>query len=221
MALGMVAGVGGSYLAAKAYRKAKAKCPPFSKRVYRSSDELVEAFGEFWRAPGVLRSIRDNSRIDLALAEKIMLAVTGVNGGRHCSYVHARHAMRVGISREEVEALLRGEFEYATVDQAPALFFAQHYAERRGHPDPDLVQRLVDTWGESGARDLVAYIRLVTMGNLVGNTVDALASRVLGQPSPDTTLRDELSVLAVFVFGVLPVMPLLMLCAALAPLPSE
>ena len=221
MVLGMIAGVGGYYLAAKAYRKAKAECPPFTKRVYTNSDELVEAFGEFWRAPGVLRSIRDNARIDRALAEKIMLAVSGVSGCRYCTYAHTRYAMRAGISREEVEALLRGEFEYATVDQAPALFFAQHYAERRGHPDPDLVQRLVDTWGESGARDLVAYIRLVTMGNLVGNTVDALASRVLGHPSPDTTVRDELSVLAVFVFGVLPVMPLLMLCAALAPIPAE
>ena len=206
--VGLVAGLAGSYLAYQSYRKAKATCPAFRKRVYTDPRELVEDFGEFWHHPEHLRALRASEHIDHPFAEKMMLAVASVTGSRSSSYAHARYAMRQGLSQEEVETLLRGDVEQATAKEAPALFFAQHHAERRDQPDPEMVQRLVDAYGSQGARDVVTYVRLITLGSLVGNTFDALVSRILGQPSPDSTVAGELSLLAVFLFGILPLAPL-------------
>jgi len=119
--------------------------------------------------------------------------------------------------REEVEALLRGDVTQVTPQEVPALSFAQHYAERRDQPDAEAVGHLVDAYGSQGARDIVTYVRLITLGNLVGNTFDALVSRLLGQPSPDSTLEGELSTTAVFLFGIVPLVPLVVLRSGQAP----
>lgn len=214
--LGLVAGAAAAWWLARAYQAAREKCPPFRRRVYADSQRVIDAFGQFWRNPDDLKALRNNERLDRRFAAKIMLAVTAVNGCRYCSYAHTRHAIHEGLSQEEVSSLLRGDMEHATLDQAPALFFAQHYAEQCGQPEADMIQRLMDTYGAQTAHDMITYIRLITLGNLVGNTFDALVSRVLGNPSPDTTLRSELSVLAVFGFGIVPLMPLLALRAAWA-----
>ena len=215
--VGLAVGLAGSYLAYKAYRRAKATCPPFRKRVYSVPKELVGDFSELWRHPEYLRALRASEHLDHPLAEKIMLAVTSVNGSRSSTYAHARYAMRQGLSQSEVEALLRGDVKQVTPQEAPALFFAQDYAERRDQPDADAIRRLVDTYGPQGARDIVTYVRLVTLANLVGNTFDALISRVLGQPSPDSSLGGELSLLAIFLFGIVPLVPLVVLRSGQVP----
>lgn len=215
--VGIVLGLAGSYMAYKAYREAKETCPPFRKRVYSDASELVEAFAEFWHHPEHLRALRASRQIDHPLAEKLMLAVTSVNGSRSSSHAHARYAVRQGLSQQEVEALLRGDVEQVTPQEAPAVSFAQHYAERRDQPDREAVGRLVDAYGSQGARDIVTFVRLITLGNLVGNTFDALISRLLGQPSPDSTLGGELSTAAVFLFGIVPLVPLVVLRSGRAP----
>jgi AhpD family alkylhydroperoxidase len=212
---GVAAGAAGAYVAAQAYRKARATCPPFRRRIYASSRELIDDFRFFWDDPSVLADMRANARITPAFGEKLMLAVTGVNGCRYCSRLHARTAEYLGVSTSEATSLLRGEIASGTVEEAPALFFAQHYAEHEGQPDPELLQRLVQTYDERTARDILNYLRLFTMSNLVGNTLDALVSRLLGKPSAESTLRDELAVVLTAVFGIGPLVPVLVLRASL------
>ena len=108
----------------------------------------------------------------------------------------ARYAAQQGLSDTEISSLLRGEISYATADEAPALVVAQHYAEEQGHPEEDMVRRLEATYGSEMAQDLLVYMRLVMVTNLVGNTIDALWSRILGCPSPESDLRSELAVVA-------------------------
>jgi len=204
-------GLAGSCLAYRVYRKARTTCPPFRKQVYSGPMKMVADFGEFWRHPERLRSLRGANGLRHPLAEKIMLAVTSVNGSRSSSYAHARFAMRRGLSQAEVEALLSGDVQHVAPQDAPAVLFARRYAEHRGQPDPHLVQNLVDTYGDPGARDIASYVCLVNLANLVGNTFDALISRILGQPSPDSSLRAELSLLVVFMFGIVPLVPLVVL----------
>ena len=206
--VGLVAGAAAYYLAFKAHRKATLTCPPFRKRVYSHPRELVDAFGEFWRHPDYLRALRASEQIDHPLAKKMMLAVTSVNDSRSSSYAHTRYALDQELSEEEVEVLLGGDVGHATVQEAPALLFAQYHAEHRGQPNAEVMRRLVEAYGSQGARELVSLVRLITMGTLVGNTFDALISRLLGRPSPDSTLGGELSVLGVFLFGIVPLAPL-------------
>ena len=212
--LGVAAGVTGVRILAKSYRKAKQDCPPFRKRIYHDSSELIGDFGAFWRHPQRIASARRNPEISPIFAEKIMLAVTGANGCRYCRYAHLRSAQRLGLTQQQIHSLLKGEIEHATVDEAPALFFAQHYAERRGEPEKDILQRLIDAYGPRTAEDIISYIRVISLGNLLGNTFDAFVSRVLGRSAPESSLGGELSVLAVAALGVLPLFPVLMLRAS-------
>lgn len=212
---GIAAGAAGAYLAAQAYREAKAKCPPFRRTTYRSSAELIEDFRFFWDHPTVLAEMRANTRITPAFGEKLMLAVSGVRGCRFCAGLHGHTAEALGVSKAEANALLRGEITGGTVEEAPAVFFAQHYAENDGEPQADMVRTLVQSYDERTAQDVINYLRLFDMANLLGNTLDALYSRFLGKPSSESTLKDELAIVGLAAFGIGPLLPVLVARAKL------
>jgi AhpD family alkylhydroperoxidase len=172
----------------------------FAKRIYTPRSLLADLRGILAHSQDILSAMR-SQRVDHAFVEKVMLAVTAVNGCRYCSYGHARAALASGVSQEEVDLLLSGEVGHVGPEEAPALFFAQHYAESNGHPDPEMVQRLVETYGPEKARDIQAYIRMITMGNLTGNTFDALLSRLRGRPARDSSLGSEMATLALLGIG--------------------
>jgi AhpD family alkylhydroperoxidase len=172
----------------------------FAKRIYTPRSLLADLRGILAHSQDILSAMH-SQRVDHAFVEKVMLAVTAVNGCRYCSYGHARAALASGVSQEEVDLLLSGEVGHVGPEEAPALFFAQHYAESNGHPDPEMVQRLVETYGPEKARDIQAYIRMITMGNLTGNTFDALLSRLRGRPARDSSLGSEMATLALLGIG--------------------
>ena len=67
---------------------------------------------------------RKRVKLDKDFFERIMLAVTQVNGCPYCSYFHAQMALRSGMSNEEIKKLLQGEFVDAPEEQLVALMFA-------------------------------------------------------------------------------------------------
>jgi AhpD family alkylhydroperoxidase len=129
-------------------------------------------------------------------SERIMLAVTEVNGCRYCSYFHTQVALKAGLDAQEINDTLAGDFGNAPAEELPALLFAQHYAEQAGQPDPETVEKLMAVYGNTHARAIIANIRAIMLGNVWGNTFDALRFRLKGQPSGQTSLGGEL--LAVF-----------------------
>lgn len=203
---GLVVGVAGAYLIVRSYQRAKAHCPPFRKRIYTRSQQLLEDFRALWDHPEDLWALR--SHFDPVLASKLMLVVTGAQGGSSSARV-CEYALKQGLSQQAVSSLSRGELIHATVEEAPMLVFAQHYAERRGMPDPEMLERFVESYSPQTVRDVITYLRLATFVNMAGGTLDALISRLLGQPCQETTLSDELCTLGVLVFGILPLIPAL------------
>ena len=166
----------------------------FNKRIY--------TFSQFRRdtAEAILHidEIRDahrSGRISKAFAERIMLAVTAVNGCRYCSYGHTRAALAAGVPEEDIRDLADGELHRLPADEIVGLTYAQHYAETGGEPDEFAWRRLVEVYGDDRARDISAYIRMITIGNLFGNTFDAFLSRLKFNPAPDSSLLQELAVL--------------------------
>lgn len=145
---------------------------------------------------GDIQAAARGGRINKPFAEKIMLAVTRVNGCRWCNYGHTQAALAVGVSPEEIQQLMAQELGAFPEEEAVALAFAQHFAESKDNPDPEAWQRVVDTYGPEAAQDILAYIRMITLGNLYGNTFDALLARLQGRPSPESRLLDELVVVA-------------------------
>ncbi|MCC6612501.1 MAG: carboxymuconolactone decarboxylase family protein [Anaerolineae bacterium] len=141
------------------------------------------------------RSASRPQRISKAFAERIMLAVTQVNGCRYCDFGHARMALHVGVTQAEIDALRQGDLKALPQEEAVAILFAQYYAESQGKPDRSAYQQLVETYGADRAHDIMAHIRMITIGNLYGNTFDALLSRLRGRPAPGSSLLQELGVL--------------------------
>jgi AhpD family alkylhydroperoxidase len=126
-------------------------------------------------------SARLHKGISHAFAEKLRLATTSVNGCVYCSYGHSMLAMKAGITREEIDLLLKGELG-CEIDsfEAPGLLFAQHYAETGSHPDTGMLLKLKDAYGEILSKDILTFVREIQFGNLSGNTFDAFLSRLRG-----------------------------------------
>ena len=136
-------------------------------------------------APQIRKTMRT---LDQAFVEKIMTVVTAVNGCVYCAWFHARQAVASGISAEEVQNMLNLQFQAdAAEDEIPALLYAQHYTETDRRPDPEMLQKLVDTYGEEKAQQIQLLIRMITFGNLSGNTFDAFLSRLKGVKAPDSS----------------------------------
>jgi AhpD family alkylhydroperoxidase len=179
--------------ASVASRSVAGRPASFQKRVYTVAafrQDIADALAHMDEFRAAYRS----GRVSRAFAERIMLAVTQVNGCRYCHYGHTRAALRAGVPPEDIRHLVEGELGRLPSEEVVALTFAQHYAETAGNPDPEAWQRLVDTYGPDTARDIVAFIRMITIGNLAGNTLDALLSRLQGRPAAGSSLGQELGV---------------------------
>ena len=83
-----------------------------------------------------------------------------------------------GVSQEEIEELCRGTFDQSPEEELPALFYAQHWAESSGKVDPEIREKLISIYGQQRAEAIEMAIRLIQMGNLLGNTFDYLMYRV-------------------------------------------
>ena len=118
----------------------------FKRRIYSVNafyHLLADAMAHF----GDIRRAHSSKRVSKAFSERIMLAVTEVNGCRYCSYYHTSVALKAGMSEDEIQGMLGGDLSNAPADESVALLFAQHYAETEGHPEEEAYQRLLETYG--------------------------------------------------------------------------
>ncbi|MHA1560556.1 MAG: carboxymuconolactone decarboxylase family protein [Promethearchaeota archaeon] len=121
-----------------------------------------------------------SKRISSDFSERIMLAVTAVNGCRYCEWGHTKMAIESGCTDEEIKYILNLDFQGLKKDEITALAFAQHFAESKENPSKKAINNLVKEYGTQKAEDIINYCRMITMGNLLGNTVDAFDSRMKG-----------------------------------------
>lgn len=107
-----------------------------------------------------------------------MMVVTAVNECRYCAFYHARESERVGLDPSEIRALLAGDLANTPEEELPALLYAQHYAEQNGRPDLVTRQSLRATYGLARAEAIETVLRLIRMGNLLGNSTDWLLYQI-------------------------------------------
>ena len=150
----------------------------FRRRIYRSLAEVRADFSYIsQRRTLVRRAMRE--LISPAFRERLMMMVTEVNGCRYCSYYHAREALKSGVSSAELRDLLAGSIPAETPpDEYLALVYAQHWAETDAKPDPEAVQKLIETYGEEKTAAIDILLRMIRVGNLLGNTADYLLYRL-------------------------------------------
>jgi AhpD family alkylhydroperoxidase len=131
-------------------------------------------------------------RIDRKFAERLMLAVTEVNGCEACSYAHTLVALRKGFRREEIEAFLGASTAYVLPEEARGILFAQHYADSGGRPDREAYRALENAYGTEKSQGIVATVQLMQAANMIGLPLSALLSRLRGRPYPNSSLAYEL-----------------------------
>ena len=176
----------------------------YQKRIF-TIQSFWKAANEAFQAIFTLQGQQSKNKINRQFSERIMLAVTQVNGCRYCSYGHTQAALKSGLDSTEIRALLSGDLSSAPAEELIALLFAQHYAESAGRPDSEAWENLVSTYGQDKAFTILANIRMITIGNLLGNTFDAFLFRITGRPTPpDSNIFQELGVL-IGTFFILPV----------------
>lgn len=163
----------------------------FKKRSYNFRTFFRDIF-RMIKQSSLIKEIRKSGRINPQFEKRIMLAVTAVNGCRYCEWGHTKSALNLGCSEEEIEQIMIHDFGSCDPDEIVALAYAQHYAETEGNPTPETRERLVDFYGEEKARDIQLIIEMITMGNLLGNTLDAFESRLKGLPPEKGSFLFEL-----------------------------
>ena len=144
----------------------------FQRRYYRSLREVGRDVAWPLRHRQKLRAAMSGELVSTAFRERLMLAVTAVNDCRYCSYFHAKEALRANLPESEIRLMLEGDLHQAPADELPALFYAQHWAESDGRPDPIARQTLIETYGDEKAEAIEVVLRMIRTGNLGGNTVD-------------------------------------------------
>ncbi len=174
----------------------------YYKKIY-SHCEFYNALVLAIRSAKHLRLNRKQKLVSAHFKERIMLAVTEVNGCEACSFAHTKFALEEGMSAAEIEAILSGDTGAVPQHEMVGIFFAQHYADNRGKSSKKSWQRLVDEYGEDIALVLLAFIRIMSVGNIYGIAYSAISDRIKGKPSGKTTLLYELSMM----FSILPYAP--------------
>ena len=163
----------------------------FQKRFYTPRTFLRDLRDVLAHIPAFRDTVR-RGQVSRAFAEKVMMAVTQVNGCRYCAYFHSQMALREGVPPDEIERLLAWELGGFAEEEAVALAFAQHWAETGGQPDPEAEQRFRDYYGAEVSADIVNWMRMINVGNLAGNAVDAFLCRLRGAPAEGSSFMGEL-----------------------------
>lgn len=149
------------------------------QKKYRQAD-LMQTYAIYWHAlrsiPAMKRYEADGT-ISTQFVERLMLAVTEVNGCAVCSYAHAKMALEAGLSEKEVEMILAGVSDTVPSVEKPAVLFAQHYAETKGHPAQEAVTRIKELYGEEKADAILCAIQVIMLGNTFGIPIGSLVNR--------------------------------------------
>jgi AhpD family alkylhydroperoxidase len=150
----------------------------FNRRIYQSLPTFMADLKGVMAKRDQMKPLMRGKIINGAFRERLMLAVTAVNGCRYCSYAHARQALVEGIDEDEIKALQDGIMEDCPEDELPGLLYAQHWAETRGRTDPAARERLIEEYGEEAAAAIELTLQTIQIGNLLGNTADYVLYRM-------------------------------------------
>ncbi|MCP4642274.1 MAG: carboxymuconolactone decarboxylase family protein [bacterium] len=151
----------------------------FGKRTYRNPLEFLKDMGfVVTHLPSIFRMMVRGGVVEPKFRERLMLAVTKVNRCSYCTYVHAKIALKEGMNSAEIEALLADDLGDVPEAERTAVLYAQHWAETEGMTDPEVRAKLEAEYGADTARLLHLPLRLVRIGNYMGNFMELVGHTV-------------------------------------------
>jgi AhpD family alkylhydroperoxidase len=150
----------------------------FSRRIYPSFSKFLKDLSSLLSNRKLIQETMGSNLVLPEFRERLILAVTGVNQCRYCLYAHSRQALKLGINQQEIRELSQGAFDQSPSAEIPALLFAQHWAESGGLVDEEARQCLEATYGSEKSRAIEINLRMIQIGNLLGNTFDYVLYRI-------------------------------------------
>lgn len=115
-----------------------------------------------------LRLFKKQNGMNFKFKERIMLAVTEVNGCTMCSFVHTKLALKAGLSQQDIQELLAGELVGVPPAESLGVLFAKDYAFNQETIDRSFYDKLVSTYGARKARAILGVVEMITMTNGMG-----------------------------------------------------
>jgi AhpD family alkylhydroperoxidase len=115
-----------------------------------------------------LRLMRKHKVLNIKWRERIMLAITEVNGCDMCSYMHTKIALQAGMSNEEIKNILGGELKDVPDNEITSVLFAKDYAFNKEKIDPSFKAKLEQQYGKPKAYAICKASEMITMTNSMG-----------------------------------------------------
>lgn len=144
----------------------------FKKRTFNSFREFIEELKFIIENRERIKKLEEGETISDEFRQRLMMAVTEVNGCRYCSYYHSKLSLKAGISQKELDSLLSGELNDCPEDQILALVYAQYWTENKGQPEREMIDRVKNEYGAEKFAAINLAVRMINFGNLSGNSFD-------------------------------------------------
>ncbi|SIR48026.1 carboxymuconolactone decarboxylase family protein [Halanaerobium kushneri] len=144
----------------------------FKKRKFNSFGEFIKELKFIIKNRDQIKKLDSGELLDAEFRQRLMMAVTEVNGCRYCSYYHSKLALKAGISQAELNSLLAGELEDCPKEETLALFYAQHWTEKKGQPEEEMMDKVKAEYGREKFETINLAVRMINFGNLSGNSFD-------------------------------------------------
>ena len=149
----------------------------FKKRIYSVSGFFHDIFTVL-KHPGLAFGVLSGIALRPRFRERLYLAVIAVNGCRYCTYLHTRSALHSGLAQDDINRLLIGVIDNVPGDEAKAILYAQHWADKNGLPDSQAHADLIHAYGSKQSRAIEMALLLIQIGSLCGNSFDYLLFRL-------------------------------------------
>lgn len=148
-------------------------------RLFDSPWDGVRELAAVTRRARPLIAVYARGRIDDALRERVMLAVSRVNACRGCTFAHTRWALRSGVTHAELEAIGLDDLGRLDRRSRAAVVYAIALAETRfrSPPRPDVAEALVAELTPAEIEAVEAVARMMAFANLSASTAEALLRR--------------------------------------------
>ncbi len=167
-------------------KETRQNTPTSTRKINKFRKRYYSSWGAFWQDFLYLLSHRNQikgalreGRISPAFRERLMMAVTEVNDCRYCRTFHVQQAYQVGLSEQEVQTYLSGIIpEDIPPEEKLAVGYAKYWAENDAQPDLESQNQIREAYGEEGFDAIQIILRMIRMGNLLGNTGDYFLFRL-------------------------------------------
>jgi len=166
----------------------------FGRKLY-SVRESYRIYFKGLRTIKYMTRAKKSKDLSPEFTERIMMAVTEVNGCAICSYAHTKMALETGTSNEEIQNILSGVMDDIPPDETAGVMFAQHYADSRGEPSKEAWKYVVKIYGLSKAKGILGAIRMIMVGNIYGIPWSSFFNRFIGKPDKRSNILYEINMI--------------------------